>query len=104
MYFASADLMPRNLERRVELMTPIFNDALANKLFEIIKIQSEDNVKAHELCSNGEYIKLSPKQDEKPINSQKAIEEHTNMLYSSLKQEERAVKARKLASRMFKES
>ncbi|WP_299546125.1 RNA degradosome polyphosphate kinase [uncultured Helicobacter sp.] len=103
-YFASADLMPRNLERRVELMTPVFDDELANKLFEIIKIQSEDNAKAHELGSNGEYTKLAPKSSEKPISSQKILEEHTNALYSSLKQEERAIKAKKLASRMFKES
>ncbi len=103
-YFASADLMPRNLERRVELMTPVFTEELANKLFGIIKVQSEDNMKAHELKSNGEYTKLSPKEGEKPLNSQKMLEELTSSLYSSLKREERAVKAKKLASRMFKES
>lgn len=103
-YFASADLMPRNLERRVELMTPIFDDKLANKLFRILNIQNEDNAKAHILKNNGEYIKLTPKDNEKALNSQKMLEEHTNTLYSSLKQEERAVQAKKLANRMFKES
>ena len=103
-YFASADLMPRNLERRVELMTPIFEENLANKLFNIIKIQSEDNAKAHELGADGEYKKLSAKEGDKPRNSQKMLEEDTNTLYTSLKREERAVKAKKLASRMFKES
>lgn len=103
-YFASADLMPRNLERRVELMTPVFEEELANKLFNIIKIQSEDNAKAHELGVDGEYKKLSAKEGEKPINSQKMLEENTNTLYTSLKREEKAVKAKKLASKMFKES
>lgn len=103
-YFASADLMPRNLERRVELMTPIFEDNLADKLFGIIKIQSEDNAKAHELQSDGEYIKLAPKEGEKPTNSQKMLEDHTNTLYASLKREAEEVKAKKLAKRMLKES
>ena len=103
-YFASADLMPRNLERRVELMTPIFDDELANKLFGVIKIQSEDNAKAHELDSKGEYVKLAPKDNEKLINSQKILEEHTSALYSSLKQEKQAIKAKRLAGRMLKES
>ncbi len=103
-YFASADLMPRNLERRVELMTPVFEDNLADKLFGIIKIQSEDNAKAHELQSNGEYIKLAPKEGEKPTNSQKMLEDHTNTLYASLKREAEEVKAKKLARRMLKES
>ena len=96
--------MPRNLERRVELMTPVFEEELANKLFNIIKIQSEDNVKAHALGVDGEYKKLSAKEGEKPINSQKILEENTNTLYTSLKREEKAVKAKKLASKMFKES
>ncbi len=96
--------MPRNLERRVELMTPIFEDNLADKLFGIIKIQSEDNAKAHELQKDGEYIKLTPKEGEKPTNSQKMLEDHTNTLYASLKREAEEVKAKKLARRMLKES
>lgn len=103
-YFASADLMPRNLERRVELMTPIFDENLADKLFGIISLQSQDNTKAHELLENGEYQKLTPKDKEATINSQKILEDHTNTTYSSLKQEEAEVKAKKLARRMFKES
>ncbi|CAM2949962.1 RNA degradosome polyphosphate kinase [Helicobacter burdigaliensis] len=103
-YFASADLMPRNLERRVELMTPIFTQDLADKLFGIINLQSQDNTNAHELLENGEYQKLIPKDKEATINSQKILEDHTNTTYSSLKQEEAEVKAKKLARRMFKES
>lgn len=102
-YFASADLMPRNLERRVELMTPVFEKNLTDKLFGIIRLQSEDNSQAHELQSNGEYKKLSPI-DGKKINSQKILEDYTNATYTSLKREEEEVKAKKLARRMFRES
>ena len=102
-YFASADLMPRNLERRVELMTPIYEEELANKLFSIIKIQSEDNTKAYELKSDGEYIKLKASDNENSINSQKMLEEHTDTMYFSLKKDEN-LRAKKLANRMFKES
>ncbi len=101
-YFASADLMPRNLERRVELMTPIFDEALADKLFGIIRLQSEDNTNAHELQENGEYQKLSS--NGKSINSQKILEDYTNSTYTSLKREEEEVKAKRLARRMFRES
>lgn len=103
-YFASADLMPRNLERRVELMTPISDKDQADKLFGIIKLQSEDNVCAHELNSDGTYTKLTPKDNESAVNSQKMLEDYINSVYHSLKREEKETKAKKLARRMFKES
>ena len=101
-YFASADLMPRNLERRVELMTPVFEEALAEKLFGIIRLQSEDNTNAHELQEDGEYKKLVS--NGKNINSQKILEDYTNTTYASLKREEEEIKAKRLARRMFRES
>ena len=101
-YFASADLMPRNLERRVELMTPVFEEALAEKLFGIIRLQSEDNTNAHELQEDGEYKKLVS--NGKNINSQKILEDYTNTTYTSLKREEEEIKAKRLARRMFRES
>lgn len=101
-YFASADLMPRNLERRVELMTPVFEESLAEKLFGIIRLQSEDNTNAHELQEDGEYKKLVS--NGKSINSQKILEDYTNATYTSLKREEEEIKAKRLARRMFRES
>lgn len=100
-YFASADLMPRNLERRVELMTPVSDKNMASKLFDIIKLQCEDNVGAHELGSDGEYTRLSPQSGQKAVNSQKVLEEYTNSVYNALKREE---KAKKLAKRLNLES
>ncbi len=55
-YIASADWMPRNLERRLELMTPIFDEKLGEKLGEILQKQLADNVLAWQLGADGGYV------------------------------------------------
>ena len=57
-YISSADWMPRNLERRLELMTPIYDENLQNKLKEILKLQIKDNNLAFELKNSGSYEKV----------------------------------------------
>ncbi|MDY4830624.1 MAG: RNA degradosome polyphosphate kinase, partial [Campylobacter sp.] len=53
-FYISADYwMPRNLERRLELMTPIYDSTLQNKLGEILRMQLGDNELAFELGSDG---------------------------------------------------
>ncbi len=49
MYISSADLMKRNLNRRVELMVPIYNEKIKNELLDILQIQLGDNTKARVL-------------------------------------------------------
>ncbi|WP_394958552.1 RNA degradosome polyphosphate kinase [uncultured Helicobacter sp.] len=100
-YFASADIMPRNLERRIEILTPAINEKIAHKLFEIVSLQLKDNLQAHELQSNGEYKKLSP--DQNPINAQEVFEEMTTMLYNA-SGNNKSAKALKLIKRMMGES
>ena len=56
-FMASADWMPRNLERRVEIMFPIEDEALKSKIIHILDVQFKDNVKAHILQNDGTYIK-----------------------------------------------
>lgn len=102
-YFASADLMPRNLEKRVEIMTPITNKTIAEKLLEILKLQIADNTQAHELQSDGEYKKLLPKDNERSINSQDEYEKYINSLYNaSINAQD--TKAKKLVTKMMSES
>ena len=55
-YCSSADWMPRNLERRVEILFPIEKEELRGKLEKILKLQLNDNVKAHILSKDGIYI------------------------------------------------
>ncbi len=73
-FIASADLMPRNLDRRVELMTPILDENIAKRLYEILKIQINDNILSYELLNNGEYEKIETKKGEKSINSHLLME------------------------------
>ncbi|MDE6748312.1 MAG: RNA degradosome polyphosphate kinase [Lachnospiraceae bacterium] len=68
-YCASADWMPRNLERRVEIMFPIEKPALQQKIMHILQSQLSDTVKAHMLLPDGTYEKVG-KQDKEAFNSQ----------------------------------
>lgn len=101
-YFASADLMPRNLEKRVEIMTPILNQQISEKLFGILKLQLEDNTQAHELQENGEYIKLTPNGNNE-VNSQEAYEEYINAMFNTCVKSQDS-KAKKLVKRMMGEN
>ena len=68
-YCASADWMPRNLERRVEIMFPVEKPALREKLMHILSMQLKDTVKAHILTPEGTYQKVESKDGEN-INAQ----------------------------------
>lgn len=56
-YLGSADWMPRNLDRRVEILFPIENAKLKKEVISILQYQLEDNVKAHILQKDGSYEK-----------------------------------------------
>ncbi len=68
-YCASADWMPRNLERRVEIMFPVERPELQKKLMHILEIQLKDTVKAHILKADGTYEKVD-RRGRGTVNSQ----------------------------------
>ncbi len=71
MYISSADLMKRNLEKRIEIACPIYDKNLRHRIKEIMSLNYHDNVKGRKLRSNGKYAmkkKLSP-----AINSQQIL-------------------------------
>ncbi len=68
-YCASADWMPRNLERRVEIMFPIERPELQRRLMDILKMQLADTEKAHVLTADGTYEKVE-KRGRGSFNSQ----------------------------------
>ena len=57
-YMGSADWMPRNLDKRVEIMFPVEDPMLKEKVVHILKVQLDDNVKAHVLQPDGTYDKI----------------------------------------------
>ncbi|GAB4144102.1 MAG: polyphosphate kinase 1 [Cyanobacteria bacterium J069] len=59
-YIGSADWMPRNLDRRVEAVTPIEDEAIAKDLQEILGILLADNRQAWELQPDGSYRQRHP--------------------------------------------
>ncbi|MCR5343264.1 MULTISPECIES: RNA degradosome polyphosphate kinase [unclassified Butyrivibrio] len=78
-YASSADWMPRNLERRVEIMFPVENPELRKKLWHILDSELNDNVKAHIMNKEGEYVKVT-RRGQDPLNSQKLFGKEATQL------------------------
>ena len=57
-FLGSADLMPRNLDRRVEALTPVLNDDLRARLQEILDVNLADDTLAWALDSDGRWTKV----------------------------------------------
>jgi polyphosphate kinase len=57
-YLGSSDLMPRNLDRRVEAVVPVTDTKLCGRLSEIFEILLADDVLAWELCSDGTWQRV----------------------------------------------
>ncbi|MEL7622679.1 MAG: polyphosphate kinase 1 [Clostridiales bacterium] len=71
-FISSADLMTRNTERRVEVACPIYDPELKAKTHKILEYLMEDNTKAWELLSSGEY-KLRRPFNRPEINTQEVL-------------------------------
>jgi polyphosphate kinase len=72
-YLGSADWMPRNLDRRVEAITPVEDSELAKDLQEILSIMLADNRQAWELQADGSYVQRQPNEGEPERNSHKML-------------------------------
>lgn len=56
-YMGSADWMPRNLDKRVEIIFPVEDENIKKELMHILDVQLSDNTKAHLLQPDGSYMK-----------------------------------------------
>jgi polyphosphate kinase len=95
--------MPRNLIRRIELLTAIKDEYQKQKIIQILKLQCSDNATAHELQSDGTYIKVKPQPNHKPINNHKLLEEYVNKISKATKKDTPS-QVQQLAQRLFIES
>jgi polyphosphate kinase len=72
-FFGSADWMSRNLDYRVEAITPVEEPRLQEELKAILDVQLGDNVKAWDMQSDGTYVKRHPAPGEAPRHSQEIL-------------------------------
>ena len=68
-YMGSADWMPRNLDKRVEILFPVEDPVLQEEIHNILDIQLADTKKAHLLMPDGTYVKVDQR-GKTPLNSQ----------------------------------
>lgn len=68
-YMGSADWMPRNLDRRVEIVFPVIDEELQKKALHVLEVELEDTVKARVLLSDGNYERVD-KRGKAIVNSQ----------------------------------
>jgi len=72
-YCASADWMPRNLDRRVELLFPVTSEEGRKKIRSTFDLLFADNVKARVLQPDGSYRSKKRKKNEEPVRAQEAL-------------------------------
>ncbi|MCR4590812.1 MAG: RNA degradosome polyphosphate kinase [Lachnospiraceae bacterium] len=71
-YLGSADWMPRNLDRRVEIVFPVEREELKADLRHFLSLELSDTIKAHVLTPDGNYEKPD-RRGKKAVNSQKEL-------------------------------
>ncbi|MDD1719439.1 MAG: polyphosphate kinase 1 [Methanoregulaceae archaeon] len=73
----SADMMPRNLDRRVETLMPVLDPEIRRRIAEVIlPVHLKDTVKARRLRRDGKYERVQAGQEEKSLNAQDWLVEH----------------------------
>ncbi len=85
-YMGSADWMPRNLDKRVEILFPVEDEKLKETIKHILTIQLEDNVKTRIKQPDGSYMQLTPGAEE-PLSSQDYFCEEAIMQFKNIKKE-----------------
>ncbi|ABS64930.1 Polyphosphate kinase [Parvibaculum lavamentivorans DS-1] len=69
-YIASADWMPRNLDRRVEILVPILNPTVHDQVMDQIMVANlKDNQQSYELQPDGSYRRIAVREGDEPFNA-----------------------------------
>jgi len=102
-FISSADLMPRNLDRRIELMVPIEDKELEARLYRILFTQLKDNTHRYILLANRTYHHIKPKDGEEAINSQEIFERYVTKI-SKMQNKKSSKHINKLTRKILKEN
>ena len=74
LYLSSADWMPRNLERRVELMFPVLDADVFRTVKDALRVYFDDNVQSHTLLPSGKWKANKPAKKESSVNAQEVLQ------------------------------
>ncbi len=69
-FMGSADWMPRNLDRRVEIIFPVEDETLKLKVKHILDVQLSDTLKAYEMTDDSSYVRIKPPRSKKAVGAQ----------------------------------
>jgi polyphosphate kinase len=100
-YISSADLMTRNMERRIEVAVPVFDAGIKSRLNKMLDFMFNDNIKAYKMNSDGSYTKKSSK-NAVHINSQEYFMQEAEELASSAPQPPRKISILGSVKSLFK--
>lgn len=87
LYISSADWMPRNLDRRVELLIPVDDVACRKKLQETLRTYFKDTTNTWVMQSTGAYIRMEP--GDERVRSQKVLYDRTVKAMKAIRQSRR---------------
>lgn len=94
-YISSGDFMPRNLNRRVEVMMPVDDEDIKQRMIGILNAIFRDNHNARRLGPDGVFETVRPEGNEQRFSSQRFFREETNREYQE-KEKNRAVERKKI--------
>ena len=90
LYMGSADWMPRNLERRVEILFPILNPELQEKVWHVLDVQLRDTMKAQILQPDGTYDKVDRRGKDQYIAQEEFCKEYVQAVAAQEKEEKQS--------------
>ena len=85
-FMGSADLMPRNLDSRVELVTPVDDEVARDEILDVMERCFADNTNAWVLDSSGNWSRLNPEGGERRNAQEELMERHRTLAATALPQ------------------